>query len=194
MDATGIRGIIFDYGGTLDTHGRHWVHVLRQRWQAAGMHVPDDVFRQAYVQGERSLAVPGAVSVSDDFHAVLLKKTTAALEAIGNPARYSDKPHDFDMRVTASKIAERCDAIALANAQESARVLERLRQHYDLCLVSNFYGNLAAVLDGYRLRCYFPHIIERDGGRAQTRPAHLFAWSHSLGARAAPDAGHRRQP
>ena len=30
-----IDGIIFDYGGTLDTNGRHWANVLWEGYQHA---------------------------------------------------------------------------------------------------------------------------------------------------------------
>ncbi len=160
MDHNAIKGIIFDYGGTLDTHGTHWVHVLRQGWQAAHMDVPEDVFRQAYVHGERALAMPGAVATCDDFHALLIRKSIAALRSIDNPEQYSDRPENFDIHKVAAVIAAGCDAVAAEHAAASARVLGRLQQRYDLCLVSNFCGNLATVLEAYGLRQYFPHIIE----------------------------------
>ena len=28
-----IRGIIFDYGGTLDTNGTHWFHIFLDRYR-----------------------------------------------------------------------------------------------------------------------------------------------------------------
>ena len=35
MRSTKIRGIIFDYGGTLDTDARHWAHVLFEGYRHA---------------------------------------------------------------------------------------------------------------------------------------------------------------
>ena len=46
---TGIRGVIFDYGGTLDTRGDHWSHILRQGWEYSGVKADIEQFRRAYV-------------------------------------------------------------------------------------------------------------------------------------------------
>ena len=53
---TGIRGVIFDYGGTLDTRGDHWSHILRQGWEHCGIKADEQQFRHAYVYAERALA------------------------------------------------------------------------------------------------------------------------------------------
>ena len=46
-----IKGIIFDYGGTLDSRGVHWSEVLWQGYGTAGMHqvLSKQQFREAYV-------------------------------------------------------------------------------------------------------------------------------------------------
>ena len=52
-----IKGIIFDYGGTLDSRGVHWSEVLWQGYQQARVPIDKDTFRNAYVEGERALAI-----------------------------------------------------------------------------------------------------------------------------------------
>lgn len=52
-----VKGVIFDYGGTLDSCGEHWSHVIRRGYSAAGLEPDEDCFRGAYVYGERALAV-----------------------------------------------------------------------------------------------------------------------------------------
>ena len=37
IDVKRIKGIIFDYGGTLDTGGDHWSEVIWDAWQKAGV-------------------------------------------------------------------------------------------------------------------------------------------------------------
>lgn len=160
MDWRDIKGIIFDYGGTLDTHGRHWVHVLREGWHAAGMQVPEEEFRAAYIHGERALAVDGAVEPTDRFHDVLLKKTLVAMASIAHLERYYTGEDPFVADRVAADIADRCDAAAAHWTAQSAALLKHLSRKYKLCLVSNFYGNLRTVLQAYGLKHYFPHIIE----------------------------------
>ena len=47
--------IVFDFGGTLDTHGRHWSHLLYEGWKRQLPQLSWGVFREAYVQAERTL-------------------------------------------------------------------------------------------------------------------------------------------
>ena len=51
-----IKGIIFDYGGTLDTGGDHWSEVIWCAYGKAGVAVNKAEFREAYVYAERELA------------------------------------------------------------------------------------------------------------------------------------------
>lgn len=149
-----IRGIIFDYGGTIDSRGEHWIHVLRRGWQAAGLDVPDYEFRQAYITGERTLARERIILPQDDFHTLLYKKAIIALEALPQPWQPAEAPRK------AESIADYCDASARACVDEARPILEDLAAKYPLCLVSNFYGNVDAVLRAYGIRHCFSHIIE----------------------------------
>ena len=51
-----IHGIIFDYGGTIDTNSTHWSEVLWEGYQQEGIPVSKDEFRTSYVFAERALA------------------------------------------------------------------------------------------------------------------------------------------
>lgn len=56
----GIKGILFDFGGTLDTNGTHWGIMLQEAYREVGFSLEDKIFREIYVQGERQLAAqPG---------------------------------------------------------------------------------------------------------------------------------------
>ena len=50
-----IKGIIFDYGGTLDTRGNHWGKVLWHAYERQQIPVTEEQFREAYVYAERTL-------------------------------------------------------------------------------------------------------------------------------------------
>ena len=40
LDSYGIKGLIFDYGGTIDTHGEHWSDIIFQGYKEAGVTIP----------------------------------------------------------------------------------------------------------------------------------------------------------
>ena len=69
-----IKGIIFDYGGTLDSRGVHWSEVLWQGYCQAGVPIDKETFRKAYVEGERALARERIILPQDNFHTLLMKK------------------------------------------------------------------------------------------------------------------------
>ena len=46
---TNIKGIIFDYGGTIDTNGKHWAEVLWTRYKELNIPVSKEDFKKAYV-------------------------------------------------------------------------------------------------------------------------------------------------
>lgn len=50
-----IRGLIFDYGGTLDTKAVHWATMIWQAYERQEVPVSYEQFWEAYVHTERML-------------------------------------------------------------------------------------------------------------------------------------------
>lgn len=141
------RVIVFDFGGTLDTHGRHWARVLFERWQEVLSDLSWERFYEAYVAAERAMTT----EEDWDFRRTLQEK--CRLEA-----RFMQRP---DASEHADAVAEACYALARACTSRSKEVLDALRaKGVPLVLVSNFYGNLSAVLRDFGLEGCFDHIIE----------------------------------
>ena len=69
-----VKGIIFDYGGTIDTNGTHWAEVIREQYIKAGLTIDDKLFRETYVYGERALAKNPIIEPTDTFRILLEKK------------------------------------------------------------------------------------------------------------------------
>ncbi len=149
-----IKGIIFDYGGTLDSRGVHWSEVLWQGYQQAGVPIDKETFRTAYVEGERALARERIILPQDNFHVLLRKKV--ALEISYLP----DQPDEATRDLWVDQIATYCDNAARACIDEARPMLEKLHEHYPMMLVSNFYGNIDEVLRDYGIRHLFKGIIE----------------------------------
>ena len=156
----GIKGVLFDYGGTLDSGGDHWSEVIWRAWQEAGVDVSagcgKDTFREAYVYAERELARVRHILPEDDFHQLLLKKMRIELGWLAEHGGLSADRIEELAHATASI----CDAEARRRVAEARPVLELLASRYPLVLVSNFYGNVEAVLRGYGIRGYFGEIVE----------------------------------
>ena len=149
-----IKGIIFDYGGTLDSRGVHWSEVLWQGYQQAGVPIDKETFRTAYVEGERALARERIILPQDNFHTLLLKKV--ALEICYLPEQPAGSLRDKWV----DEIAAYCDNAARSCINEARSMLETLHERYPMMLVSNFYGNIDEVLRDYGIRDLFKGIIE----------------------------------
>ncbi len=149
-----IKGIIFDYGGTLDSRGVHWSEVLWQGYQQAGVPIDKVTFRTAYVEAERALARERIILPQDNFHTLLRKKV--ALEISYLPDAVSEATHD----AWTEQIAGYCDQAARGCIDEARPMLEELHERYPMMLVSNFYGNIDEVLRDYGIRHLFKGIIE----------------------------------
>ena len=197
MKKLDIKGIIFDYGGTLDTRGDHWSEVLWQGYEHFGIGVAVDeevepgvsihkqAFRDAYVYGERALAVNPIVTPDFHFEDILREKLILELNflagkelletgkddaekqaKLGNDSDASSESlllslSDSEIHQIAVDMAHYINAKTLDLLQENKQVLEHLKQAgYPMVLVSNFYGNINQVLKDAGIDGYFKEVIE----------------------------------
>lgn len=154
---TPIKGIILDYGGTIDTDSHHWAEVLWQSYKAHHAPLGKDSFRQAYVYGERTLAREPLVQPTHNFYQVLRIKTrlqTHHLLAAGLIASLEEADR------LATLVADDCHQTVLDTLCRTRPVVERLHTIYPLALVSNFYGNIHTILHEYGLDTFFCEVIE----------------------------------
>ena len=197
MKKLDIKGIIFDYGGTLDTRGDHWSEVLWQGYEHFGIGVAADeevepgvsihkqAFRDAYVYGERALAVNPIVTPDFHFEDILREKLILELKflagkelletgkddaekqaKLGNDSDASSESlllslSDSEIHQIAVDMAHYINAKTLDLLHENKQVLEHLKQAgYPMVLVSNFYGNINQVLKDAEIDEYFKDVIE----------------------------------
>ncbi len=156
LNIENIKGIIFDYGGTLDTGGDHWSEVIWKAYQEAGVNVSKEEFRDAYVFAERELARTRYILPEHNFRDLLNIKMELELKWLAERDLY---PAD-ELKSKALEIAEICYNSAKSKVDEAKPVLMALSQKYPLVLVSNFYGNVESVLKDFDLLQFFPKIIE----------------------------------
>lgn len=141
------QAYIFDYGGTLDTGGHHWGRVIWQAWQQAGVPVGEELFREAYVIGERTLAREPLIHPADTFRRTLDTKLRLELSHVRCDA-YRQQVLDLLYEQTRR------------HTQHSREVLGRLAECCPLVLVTNFYGNIRTVLREFQLDGLFRSVVE----------------------------------
>lgn len=152
-----IEGIIFDYGGTIDTNGNHWAEVLWEKYMEMNIPVTKEEFKEAYVYGERTLATTPLIKPEHNFYDVLYIKVGLQMSFL------SDKGYlksGFVKEEYREQIAKKCYNYVLNTLEVTRPVIEKLSKQYKLVLVSNFYGNIETILGDFNLLCFFKEIIE----------------------------------
>ncbi len=150
-----ITGVIFDYGGTIDSRGVHWSEVLWAGYQYMEVSVTKEQFRECYVHAERELARVRHILPNDDFLDLLRKKVNIELDYLVDKGVIA-----VNDEVVSEGIAQYCYQAARECVEEARPVLEALSVKYPMMLVSNFYGNVDSVLRDFDLRRYFKGVIE----------------------------------
>lgn len=156
--SSNIRGIIFDYGGTIDSRGVHWSWIIWDGYQQAQVPITLEQFREAYVFAERELAKVRHILPSDNFLQLLRKKMAIELQYVAQQNWTNASQQQLDK--WSESIAQHCYRQAQDSIAEAMPVLEALSQQYPLMLVSNFYGNIDEVLRDLGIRHFFKGIIE----------------------------------
>ena len=178
-----IRGILLDYGGTIDTDGIHWSEVLWTAYCDMGIPVEKSAFREAYKYGERYLALHPVIKPSNHFFDVLFAKTTIQLIHLAENGCLNEP---FDVPVNSERISEICYERVRKTVKKSASVLKQLSQTFPLVLVSNFYGNIRTVLKEMDINQYFTDVVESAVvGVRKPDPAIFILGVRSLGFDAA---------
>lgn len=100
-----VKGVLIDYGGTIDTNGLHWGAVLWDSYQKHQVNIDKALFSKAYAFGERSLAIHPIVKPEHSFHDTLVLKTEQQFKFL------KENGYPTDDRLIES-IASDCNAFA----------------------------------------------------------------------------------
>ncbi len=151
-----IKGVIFDYGGTIDSRGVHWSEIIWEGYQIAQINVSKEQFRECYVFAERELARHPHIKPQHNFYDLLLIKMRIELGFLAE----QNLIEASIIEEKALVVAKYCYDSARQCVEEARPTIETLYAKYPLVLVSNFYGNVESVLADFNLRHYFKEIVE----------------------------------
>ena len=154
IETTRIKGLLFDYGGTIDSNGLHWAEVIWQAYEALQVPVSKECFREAYVYGERTLGQNPIVQPHHTFLDMLRLKCNLQIQWLQQEGHLSMEVNP------ANEIAEWCYAYAHQAINQARPILRQLAERYPMVLVSNFYGNIESVLHDFELDNLFGSIVE----------------------------------
>lgn len=149
-----VKGVLIDFGGTIDTDGRHWYKVFKQAYSCVAPAIEDALLRQAYVYAERTLGKNPIINPQFTFYKTL--ETKLSLQA-----NFLRENGCSVTEVQSKNILDCCYSVVTTNINKVARPeLESMSECCPLVLVTNFYGNMNSVLKEFGIDRYFAGIVE----------------------------------
>ncbi len=144
-----IKGILIDFGGTIDSDGIHWFNAFSDAY-AMVADVPRDILWDAYVHTERTLGRNPIIKPTDTFCKTLQTKIALQTEYLQSKG-ITILAQDTILDTCYNKVVKHISSV-------SKPVLERIK--LPMVLVTNFYGNMHTVLEEFGLSHLFKDVIE----------------------------------
>jgi putative hydrolase of the HAD superfamily len=168
-----IKGIIFDYGGTIDTAGCHWGKFLWHAYQRQEVPVKEQDFRDAYVYTERFLGNNPIIQPTFTFRKTLDIKIRIEMEQLCTSGAWLADEESFKLKHQA--VLNDVYGEVQKITSHSKTVLRELHEHYPMILVSNFYGNINEVLKEFDIDDMFEYVIESAVVKVRKPNPRIFA-------------------
>ena len=148
MDFTGVDTLLFDFGGTLDAPGVHWLTRFYQLYPQSGLEVAPERIKEAFYWADAHIMAHPEITTLQ-FLPLMLEHASLQLRYLGLPSQPYQR-----------LLAEGFWRAAMTALHDSVRVLTILRQRYTLGIVSNFYGNVATLCQECGLAALCDVIID----------------------------------
>ncbi len=146
-----IKGILIDFGGTIDSDGIHWFNAFSDAY-AIVADIPKELLWNAYVHTERTLGRNPIIQPTDTFCKTLQTKIALQTEYLQTKG-ITITAQDAILDTCYNKVVKHISTV-------SKPVLERLSAQYPMVLVTNFYGNMHTVLQEFGLSNLFKDVVE----------------------------------
>lgn len=173
-----MQGLILDYGATIDSGGRHWSEVLWEGYCQCSLPITKDQFREAYVYAERYISFNPVVKSDYNFFQLMQARVGIQIDYLLLKEMLTEENMHTALKIISEDelpiienmsdlsqhfvdiIAGYCYDYARRYTLDACQLIERLSEKYECALVSNFYGNLAAVLQDFGLSRCFRYVID----------------------------------
>jgi len=150
--AHATKAILFDFGGTLDSDGKHWVDQFREAYEAAGYGYPSETFNPAFFESDKRILAEHDLR-GRSLRDLLVVQTTLIQDLLG----IAPGPEAEDGK---AKIVEAFEAATAKFLSRNRPILARLAKAYKLGVVSNFCGNLDVICRTYGLAEHLAVIVD----------------------------------
>lgn len=159
------RAILFDYGGTLDSDGERWPDRFYALYEEAALSFPREEIKRAFYYAEdRCYADPKVTGL--DLRSLMGVHVRFQFEALGLKDRRKEQ-----------ELADKFCATSKKFILRAARLLKRAKPRYRLGIISNFYGNLATLLEEARLLGLLDVVVDSNRVGVQKPNPEIFRYA-----------------
>jgi len=148
MDVQSIDTVLFDFGGTLDAPGVHWLTRFHRLYPQIGLAVAPERIKEAFYWADAQLLAHPEITTLQ-FLPLMLAHAALQLRYLALPV------HPYQQQLAAG-----FHDAARRSLQGSVGVLTALRQRFTLGVISNFYGNVATLCQECGLAALCDVIID----------------------------------
>lgn len=139
-----VRFLLFDFGGTLDLPGVHWLDRFLRHYHEAGISLTRPELDLAYSEATRRGYRAGERIYHHRLRQLLELLVNWQIDYLVEHLPQRVPPW---VREAAGPIADRFCAESVQGYQQSRTALSALVPRFTIGVVSNFYGNLETILD-----------------------------------------------
>jgi len=152
-----VSTLLFDYGGTLDLPAVHWLDRFLRHYREAGINLTREELDLAYADATRRGYQAGARIYNYGLRQLLDELVRWQIDYLLQHLPHRVPP---TIRDCATTIADRFCAESAAGYDQSRAALSALAPRFTIGVVSNFYGNLEAVLKEAGLAPFVSAVID----------------------------------
>ena len=148
QDFVDCQAILFDFGGTLDSDGEHWLDRFYELYEHAGFDLPRNQIKQAFYHADQRCC--GDPQVLPMGLRSLMK----------HHVRLQFAAMEVNDLAKEEMIIERFCSETERVLQRNAKLLKRLKPVYRLGVISNFYGNVGTLCREAGLADYLEVLLD----------------------------------
>ncbi len=142
------KAILFDFGGTLDSDGEHWLDRFYALYEGAGLEIPSSEIKRAFYYAD-GLCTSDPQVVSLGLRPLIRRHVLLQFSALNLADEEKEK-----------ELVEGFCTRSEHYLRRNAHLVHRLKGRYRLGLVSNFYGNVATLCEEVGLAEAFDVILD----------------------------------
>ncbi len=145
---TACKAILFDFGGTLDSDGEHWLDRFYDLYQRAGLQLPPAQIKRAFYHAD-SMCHGNSRLTGEGLRSLMKYHVQLQFQLL----KLEDPEKEKELVESFCRKSEQF-------LRRNAGLLQSLQRRYRLGLVSNFYGNVAFLCEEAGLAKFLEVIVD----------------------------------